>query len=85
MSDEVIVVVEPPLPDVTVQIEDSLADVVVTVSEVGLVGPRGPVGPEGPPGADSAELLNAHVNSETPHPVYDDGPSLALLYENAKV
>lgn len=29
--------------------------------------------------------LSAHVNSETPHPVYDDGPSLALLYANAKV
>lgn len=29
--------------------------------------------------------LQIHVNSETPHPVYDDGPSLLLLYENAKV
>lgn len=29
--------------------------------------------------------LAAHINSPTPHPVYDDGPSLALLYQNAKV
>ncbi len=29
--------------------------------------------------------LQAHINSLTPHPVYDDGPSLTLLYENAKV
>ncbi len=29
--------------------------------------------------------LSAHVNSLTPHPVYDNGPSLILLYENAKV
>lgn len=29
--------------------------------------------------------MTAHINSETPHPVYDDGPSLALLYQNAKV
>lgn len=29
--------------------------------------------------------LPQHVNSETPHPVYDDGPSLTLLYANAKV
>ncbi len=29
--------------------------------------------------------LPAHVDSDTPHPVYDDGPSLFLLYENAKV
>lgn len=32
---------------------------------------------------DSALAL--HINSATPHPVYDDGPSLALIYENAKV
>lgn len=29
--------------------------------------------------------LAEHINSLTPHPVYDDGPSLTLLYENAKV
>ena len=32
---------------------------------------------------DSA--LAIHINSATPHPVYDDGPSLALIYQNAKV
>jgi hypothetical protein len=26
-----------------------------------------------------------HIDHPTPHPVYDDGPSLFLLYENAKV
>jgi len=31
------------------------------------------------------EALLAHIQSATPHPVYDDGPSLALIYENAKV
>lgn len=31
-------------------------------------------------------LLAYHINVDpTPHPVYDDGPSLALLYANAKV
>src|SRR4051794_11502756 len=29
--------------------------------------------------------LEAHVNDLTPHPVYDNGPSLAILYANAKV
>lgn len=29
--------------------------------------------------------LEDHINSSTPHPAYDDGPSFALLYENAKV
>jgi hypothetical protein len=32
----------------------------------------------------STSLTN-HINSSNPHPVYDDGPSLALLYANAKV
>lgn len=31
------------------------------------------------------EAIDVHVNSTTPHPVYDDGPSFVLLYENAKV
>lgn len=29
--------------------------------------------------------LEDHINSPTPHPAYDDGPSFDLLYENAKV
>lgn len=29
--------------------------------------------------------LQDHINSLTPHPIYDDGPSLTLLYQNAKV
>jgi hypothetical protein len=32
----------------------------------------------------SDPALLAHVESETPHPVYDEVPSLALLYENVK-
>ena len=36
-------------------------------------------------GVDGTAALNDHVNSENPHPVYDDGPSLLLLYQNAKV
>lgn len=33
----------------------------------------------------AAILLDAHIDSGLPHPVYDDGPSLTLLYANAKV
>lgn len=29
--------------------------------------------------------LQAHIDSMNPHPVYDDGPSFLLLYQNAKV
>lgn len=39
---------------------------------------------DGSGGISDEELLN-HINSLTPHPVYDDGPSFTLLYENAKV
>lgn len=45
----------------------------------------GPVAtPTGAPVATFADLTG-HINSETPHPVYDDGISLVLLYQNAKV
>lgn len=30
-------------------------------------------------------ILGTHINDDLPHPVYDDGPSLSLLYANAKV
>lgn len=33
----------------------------------------------------SEKSMIDHIDSQTPHPVYDDGPSLTLLYQNAKV
>lgn len=36
-------------------------------------------------GSGSSEDLIEHIIDETPHPEYDDAPSFALLYENAKV
>ncbi len=36
-------------------------------------------------GGTDLTALTLHINSLTPHPVYDDGPSLLLLYENGKV
>jgi hypothetical protein len=37
------------------------------------------------PGGASDEAILQHIESELPHPVYDDGPSFVLFYENAKV
>jgi hypothetical protein len=39
------------------------------------------------PYADASVLssLEAHVDSETPHPAYDDMPSLTLIFENGLV
>lgn len=34
---------------------------------------------------EMAEQLQTHINDSTPHPVYDDGPSLVLIYQNKKV
>jgi hypothetical protein len=42
-------------------------------------------GPQGPPGADGTDAVLEHIDSPTPHPAYDDAPSLTLIYENAKV
>lgn len=42
-------------------------------------------GPQGPAGEDTSVLLSEHINADEPHPVYDDGPDLTILYENAKV
>lgn len=35
--------------------------------------------------AVTTEQLQEHVDSETPHPTYDDGSSFILRYQNAKV
>lgn len=36
--------------------------------------------------SDSANIaLQNHINSPTPHPVYDDMPSLTLIYQNGLI
>jgi Major tropism determinant N-terminal domain len=34
---------------------------------------------------DAGATLAEHITAPLPHTIYDDGPSLVLLYENAKV
>lgn len=46
--------------------------------------------PEQPPIVVTGDMaidavMSSHINDPTPHPAYDDGPSLILLYQNAKV
>lgn len=38
-----------------------------------------------PGDSPSTGSFSAHINSDLPHPVYDDGAAFTLLYENAKV
>ena len=53
---------------------------------IGFQGPAGPQGPQGPPGVSADQAaIDEHVNAVEPHPAYDNGPSLSLLYANAKV
>lgn len=73
---EVVVVIEPPSPDVVVVVEPPLAGTDVVVSDVGLPGREA---------TDAGGAVFEHINSETPHPVYDDGPSLSSFYQNQKV
>lgn len=55
------------------------------ISEIKYGGMKGDKGDPGPPGPEVEEQIQEHIDSPTPHPIYDDGPSLELLYENAKV
>lgn len=66
-----------------------MSDIYVTVTESPvevievLVGDiQGPPGPQGPPGESEGETVALHLMDPTPHPVYDDMPSLVLIYEN---
>jgi hypothetical protein len=58
----------------------------ISITNAGPPGPRGITGPPGPPGQDAQPsvdtVMAAHVNSPTPHPVYDDMPDLVILFEN---
>lgn len=57
------------------------------LSDMGPPGPKGDVGDTGPPGPQGPmdPGLPDHIISELPHPIYDDGTSFLLLYENKKV
>jgi hypothetical protein len=47
--------------------------------------PYSPTTMETPSGGETPVDLADHINDPTPHPAYDEGPSLNLLYTNAKV
>lgn len=48
-------------------------------------GVLGPAGPAGPAGADTVEVVDLHIHSLLPHPVYDDMIDLRLIYENGLI
>lgn len=99
MSNEIIVteegrvevVIEPePVIELVVDAAPATDLVVEVPAQASLIivkeqGPQGPPGGGGGSGDISMADLEAHIDADEPHPIYDDGPSLELLYENAKV
>lgn len=81
-SPEIVVVLEDPPPDIVVVLESATPEILVTVSDIGE---KGDPGQDGSGGEELLIALDEHVNSPSPHPVYDDGPSFLLSYQNAKV
>jgi hypothetical protein len=74
-----VIVVAPDAPAVVEVVTPPAAPLVV---EVNAAIP----GPPGPPGSgNDGGLLATHIADETPHPAYDDLPSLKLLFENGLV
>jgi hypothetical protein len=79
MTGEVIVV-EP--DSAIIVVTDTLSPTVVEVNTA-IPGPPGPRGPAGD--ANDGGALADHIIDDTPHPKYDDLPSLTLLFENGLV
>lgn len=68
--------------DITLDIHIEPVNMVISLVE--NIGPPGVKGDQGETGPVDPSLAD-HVISELPHPIYDDGASFVLLYENAKV
>jgi len=80
MSTSVVTVVENST-NVTVQSTGVNVSIAESVASVIL----GTSGPQGPKGESGLAALSTHINSATPHPTYDDLPSLGLLFENGLI
>lgn len=73
--------------EVLAETEDIHVTLIANTGPPGPEGPQGEQGPQGEYGVGEGEesSLPEHIEAELPHPVYDDGASFILLYENAKV
>ena len=84
MSDNIsVVITEEVVSTVHTVVKEPINSESQVLTTVSVVGERGPQGPPGPPGSDGdGSAVNTHISSETPHPVYDDMPSLILIFNN---
>lgn len=72
------VVIEPP------------AENFLLITQVPGVGPQGEQGPAGSSGVgavdhEARDMIALHLVDPTPHPPYDDMPSLTLIFENGLI
>lgn len=80
MADEIVVIVEPPLPEILVTVEPPLPEILVVLSEVALAGEPGPKGEKGNDGLPAVELTPEELSELLEPPV-----DLILLFENQLV
>lgn len=66
-----------------VTVNQSAVDVAVTETSTSIS--LGTSGPQGPKGDLDTSAINNHIDDTTPHPAYDDTPSLTLLFENGLI
>lgn len=67
----------------TVSILETVVQVSVEETNSSIL--LGSSGPQGPKGDLDTAAINAHIANATPHPAYDDTPSLSLVFENGLV
>lgn len=79
----VIEVEQPTAPAFTAVLPSQPDVLVLPVPGPAGIGAPGPPGPTGPAG--DAAAITTHITDPTPHPTYDDLPSLALIFENGLI
>lgn len=86
MSGEAFVVNWVDTPIIVRMTEAVVAGIRVSQTSFGQVNVMGGVaGPPGADGLDADDLMALHILDPTPHPAYDDMPSLTLLFENGLI
>lgn len=73
--------------EVTVQVAQTAFDQVTAIGDIPVVVSvmGGIPGPKGDDGESDSGLMALHILDPTPHPPYDDMPSLTLIFENGLI
>lgn len=71
--------------DVVVRLGSVVVPGVRLLGDVVVPGIKVMGGVAGPAGQDTSDAIEAHIQDPTPHPAYDDLPSITLLFENGLI